>query len=194
MISRLIVTTVSRLTLLVAVLLACRTAVAADARRDIRELEARLDRAVVEGDVATFDRLFAADFTHGSQSGRFRTKTEWLQGKEQGTSAYVSFDAQDVQVRVAGETAIVTGLSKPRWREAGGIASGQFRYLRVWAKRNGDWQVVAFQSTKVPSESKQPTAEQALDIDDPPATREFSIQDDLVPIFGLQRPNVKKVD
>lgn len=149
-----------------------------DDAAQIRELEGELNRAVVAGDVATFDRLLADDFTHGSQSGRFRTKGEWMKGKEQGKSAYVSFEGQDVQVSVSGDTAVVTGISKAKWREGDHVADGRFRFLRVWAKRDGRWQAIAFQSTEIPAAGDTPVPEQALEIDDPPATREFSIKDD----------------
>lgn len=172
----------------------------ADDEAAIHKLEARLNKAVVEGDVATFDRLFAADLTHGSQSGRFRTKAEWMKGKVQGKSSYVGFDSEGLQVRVSGDTAIVTGLSKPKWRESdGAIASGQFRFLRIWSKRNGSWQVVAFQSTRVERggskvEGQKPASSQpstlnpqlALGMDDPPATKEFEIKDDRPYLGGKQ--------
>ena len=68
-----------------------QTAVAEEPAADeIRRLESQLSRAIVAGDVGFFDRVFADDFTHGSQSGKFRTKAEWMKGKEQGKSAYVS--------------------------------------------------------------------------------------------------------
>jgi ketosteroid isomerase-like protein len=119
----------------------------------LRELEERLNKAVVDGDVATFDQLFADDFTHTSQNGRFRTRAEWMKGRVQGKSNYVSFDVEGVQIRFYGETAVVTGLSKPSWREDdGSLANGRFRFLRVWAKRGGRWQVVAFQGTRISDE------------------------------------------
>lgn len=168
----------------------------ADDSATIRQLEQQLADAVVKGDVATFKRLFAEDFTHGSQSGRFRTKAEWMNGKRQGESAYISFESSEMHVRMSGDTAVVTGLSKPQWREGDRIATGQFRFLRVWAKRNGTWQAIAFQSTEVPTPSNTPTPEQALDMDDPPATREFSIKDDRpylggkpIQIWGLRCGN-----
>lgn len=171
--------------LLLTVLALCGTARADEVER-IRELEADLNRAVVEGDVATFDRLLADDFTHGSQSGRFRTKAEWMKGKQQGESAYVSFDSVNLQIRRIGDTAIVTGLSSPQWRDGNRIASGQFRFLRVWARRDEKWRAIAFQSTEVPVAENTPAPEQILDLDDPPATREFSIKDDRPWLGGEQ--------
>jgi ketosteroid isomerase-like protein len=164
----------------------------ADDEQQIRQQEQELTRAAVEGDVAAFERLFAEDLTHGSQSGRFRTKAQWMQGKTQGRSEYVSFDTEDLQVRVLGETAVATGLSTARWREAGRVAGGQFRFLRVWARRDGQWRVIAFQSTAAPAEkpaAAAPTPEQALDLDDPPATREFSIRGDR-PYLGGQEIDI----
>lgn len=116
--------------------------------REIRRLEDQANRAVVEGDVAFFDRVLAEDFTHTSQSGKFRTRAEWMQGREQGKSNYESFETEDVHIRIYGDTALVTGLSDARWREADGQPrSGQYRFLRVWVRRDGQWQAVAFQST-----------------------------------------------
>ena len=149
-----------------------------DDKATIQQLERELAQAIVAGDFATLDRLFADDFTHGSQSGRFRTKAEWLRGKEQGQSAYISFETESLVVRVTESSAVVTGLSRPTWREGDQVASGQFRFLRVWAKRNGQWRAIAFQSTAVPTRTDAPTPEEALDLEKPPATREFSIQED----------------
>ena len=131
-----------------------RPVVSADDGSNVRELEDRLNEAIVQGDVATFDRLFADDFTHTSHDGTFRTRAEWLKGRVQGKSNYVSYEVVDRQIRIYGETAVVTGLAKPSWREDdGSLASGTFRLLRVWVKRGGRWQAVAFQSTRV-SEKK----------------------------------------
>jgi ketosteroid isomerase-like protein len=115
-----------------------------------RACQDRLNAAVVQGDVATFDRLFADDFTHTSQDGHFRTRAEWMKGRVQGKTNYVSFDVDNLQIRVFGETAVVTGMSKPSWREQdGSLGSGRFRFLRVWLKRDGRWQAVAFQATRI---------------------------------------------
>jgi len=129
-------------------------AASADDGSNVRDLEHRLNEAIVQGDVATFERLFADDFTHTSQDGNFRTRAEWMKGRVQGKSNYVSYEVDNRQIRIYGDTAVVTGLAKPSWREDdGSLASGTFRLLRVWVKRGGRWQAVAFQSTRV-SEKK----------------------------------------
>jgi len=121
-----------------------------DEAKLLRELEQRLNKAVVGGDVTTFGELLAVDFTHTSQDGRFRSRAEWMKGRVQGKTNYVSYDVDDLQIRVYGNAAVATGLSKPSWRESDGtLASGRYRFLRVWAKRDGRWRAVAFQSTRI---------------------------------------------
>lgn len=116
----------------------------------LRKLEEQINRAVLAGDVTTFERLLADDFTHTSHDGRFRTRAEWMKGRVQGKSSYKSYGIEDLKIRDYGPTAVVTCLVAPSWTEVdGGTASGRFRLLRVWVKRDGRWQVVAFQSTRI---------------------------------------------
>ncbi len=129
------------------------------AEREVRELEAQLNRAVVDRDRAFFERALAADFTHTSHSGKFKTRAEWMaenkfaNSKEEskaGKTAYVTFDVDDVAVRIYGDTAVVTGRSTPKGRNAKGEPiRGQYRFLRVWVKRQRRWQVVAFEGTRI---------------------------------------------
>lgn len=149
----------------------------ADEVAGIRQAEQSLNRAVIEGDVATFQRLLADDFTHGSHSGRLRTKAEWLEGKRQGESAYEAYDNSDLQIRLAGDAAVVTGVVDARWRDGDRLQTGRFRFVRVWTKREGEWRATAFQATELPVATNTLTPEQLLELDDPPATREFSIRE-----------------
>jgi ketosteroid isomerase-like protein len=129
------------------------------AEREIRELETQLSRAVVRGDRAFFERVLAADFTHTSHAGKFKTRAEWMaedkvenrQRKPQpGKTTYEAFDVDDLAVRIYGETAVVTGRSTPKGRTAKGEPiRGEYRFLRVWVKRGGSWQAVAFQGTRI---------------------------------------------
>jgi ketosteroid isomerase-like protein len=130
----------------------------AEAEREIREFEAQFARAVVEGDRAFYDRVLAADFTHTSHAGVFKTRAEFLaEGKsgargdsKSGTTRYDAYDVDDLAIRTYGDTAVVTGRTTPRGRTAlGQPITGQYRYLRVWVKRQGRWQAVAFEGTRI---------------------------------------------
>src|SRR5262249_33729359 len=129
------------------------------AEREIRELEAQLSQAVVAGDRAFFEHVLADDFTHTSHSGQFKTRAEWMAetkvenrpGTPQpGRTVYEAFDVDDLAVRLYGETPVVTGRTTPKGRTAKGEPMrGRYRFLRVWVKRGGRWQAVAFQGTRI---------------------------------------------
>ena len=129
------------------------------AEREIRELEAQLSRAVVAGDCAFFERVLADDFTHTSHSGQFKTRAQWMAENKfedqrgparPGKTTYEGFDVDDLAVRVYDDTAVVTGRTSPRGRNAKGEPiRGQYRFLRVWVRRDGRWLVVAFQGTRI---------------------------------------------
>jgi ketosteroid isomerase-like protein len=120
------------------------------AEQQIRDLEAQINAAVVTGDLHVFERLLADDFTHTNQSGIFRTKAQWLANHKPGQSPYDAYDVDDLRIRVYGDTAVVTARTTPRGRGSKAKPiTGRYRYLRVWAKRDGQWRAVAFQGTRI---------------------------------------------
>ena len=120
------------------------------AEQQIRDLERQINAAVVSGDLHVFERLLADDFTHTNQTGKFRTRREWLSNHKPGQSPYVAYDVDDMNIRVYGDTVVVTARTTPKGRDSkGNSITGQYRYLRVWAKRDGQWRAVAFQGTRI---------------------------------------------
>jgi uncharacterized protein (TIGR02246 family) len=120
------------------------------AEQEIRDLEERINAAVVSGDLHVFEQLLADDFTHTNQSGIHRTRAQWLANHKPGQSPYTRYDVDDLKIRVYGDTAVVTARTTPKGQDSKGAPiTGQYRYLRVWAKRDGKWRAVAFQGTRI---------------------------------------------
>jgi ketosteroid isomerase-like protein len=120
------------------------------AEQQIRDLEGQINAAVVSGDLRVFERLLADDFTHTNQAGIFRTRAQWLANHKPGQSPYTAYDVDDLRIRVYGDAAVVTARTTPRGRDSRGRPiTGQYRYLRVWARRDGKWRAVAFQGTRI---------------------------------------------
>jgi ketosteroid isomerase-like protein len=116
----------------------------------IRELEEQINAAVVSGDLRVFEELLADDFTHTNQAGIFRTRAQWLANHKPGQSPYTRYVVDELKIRVYGETAVVTARTTPQGQDSRGKPiTGQYRYLRVWAKRDGKWRAVAFQGTRI---------------------------------------------
>ena len=126
--------------------------------RTIQELESRFGRAVITGDRTFYDSVLAEDFTHTSHAGVFKTRAEFMaenkfdaqESSGSGRTRYDAYDVDDLAIRIYGDTAVVTGRTTPRGRTAQGQPiSGRYRYLRVWVKRQGRWQAVAFEGTRI---------------------------------------------
>jgi ketosteroid isomerase-like protein len=126
--------------------------------REVQELEDQFARAVVRGDRVFFKRVLADGSTHTNHSGVFKTKEQWLAEAKSGDQAatkapatrYEGLDVDDLAIRVYGDTAVVTGRTTPRgWNAKGEPITGQYRFLRVWVRRQGQWQAVAFQGTRI---------------------------------------------
>ena len=53
----------------------------------------------------------------------------------------------NLEVRVYGNTAIVTGVWNISGTTSGEERSGRMRFTRVWVRRNGQWLMASWQGT-----------------------------------------------
>ena len=119
------------------------------AKRTILQLEEERNHAIVNGDAAVLERMTSDDYTFITLRGELRTKAEIVKGFRSGSFHYDNRRISDLNVRVYGETAVVTGRSVQSGHENGKDYSGDYRFTRVYVKRNGDWQTVALQTTLI---------------------------------------------
>ena len=117
--------------------------------QEIRVLEDQRNRAIVTGDAATLEQMTADDYTFITLRGELRSKSEIVKGFQSRSFKYESRTISDLQVRVYGETAIVTGRSTQKGSENGKDYSGDYRFTRVYVKQKGRWLTVALQATLI---------------------------------------------
>lgn len=112
------------------------------AARARHEADFRADRAAL-------DTLLADDLTYGRTSGVVHTKAQVL-AMVGATGPYaLDYSRPDsLRVRVYGDAAVVTGLLTVKLTAQ--AAPYTLRYTDTWAWRNGRWQLVAFQATRLP--------------------------------------------
>jgi Ketosteroid isomerase homolog len=115
----------------------------------ILELEKERNRAITSGDAATLERMTSDDYTFITLRGELRTKAEIVQGFKTGAFHYESRQISDLNVRVYGTSALVVGRSIQKGSENGKDYSGDYRFTRVYVKRDGRWQTVALQTTLI---------------------------------------------
>jgi ketosteroid isomerase-like protein len=118
-------------------------------KREILNLEEARNQAVLNGDVTALDRMTSDDYTFITLRGELRTKSDILKGFASGSFHYESRQISDLNVRVYGNTAIVTGRSAQKGMENGKDYSGDYRFTRVYVKEKGLWLSVALQTTLI---------------------------------------------
>jgi len=96
-------------------------------------------------DARELDRLYADEFTAINASGQVLNKAQTIAGRVSGRSSAQSFEVDEVIIQIYGDMA----LAKTITRIEANTLSGRFRHLRVFIKRDGRWQIIATQMTKV---------------------------------------------
>jgi len=122
---------------------------ALSAEQQIKSLEEERNRAIVRGDASVLERMTADDYTFITLRGELRTKSDIVKGFQSGSFRYQSRQISDLNIRVYGNSAVVTGRSTQQGSENGKDYSGDYRFTRVYVKQNGRWLTVALQATLV---------------------------------------------
>jgi ketosteroid isomerase-like protein len=117
--------------------------------QELIKLEQDRAQAAVRGDTAFLAQNTADDYTFITPRGVLTTKEQMLAAFKSGEIKLQANDLDDLQVRVYGDTAVLTGRSTQKGQTQGQDTSGQYRFTRVYVRRNGGWQSVAFQSTRI---------------------------------------------
>jgi ketosteroid isomerase-like protein len=109
----------------------------------ISALEDELRAAQLSSDVAVLGRLIHDDLLFTGPSGALATKAEDLAMHASGQVRFTLHAPEDLRIRHVGADVSIVAL---RTRLAGTFMeqpfSGVFRYTRVWARENGQWQIV----------------------------------------------------
>ena len=117
----------------------------------LRDLEARRLASLVARDMGTAEALHAEDYELITPGGATYTKRGYLDGVAAGELRYQVFEAASpVRVRVHGDSAIL----RYEVRIDIGFAPGQneagsFWHTDYWERRDGQWQAVWSQATRI---------------------------------------------
>ena len=121
-----------------------------ETEKAIRELETRRFQAMIEADTAALDTILAEDLTYTHTSGWVDTKEQFIGWLESGELNYESISTDSVRVRVYAAAAVVTGQAAVKIKVNGQAKNLQIRFIDVYVKRDDHWQMVAWQSTRLP--------------------------------------------
>lgn len=116
----------------------------------ILKLERERLTAMIDADSEALDAILSDDLTYVHTTTREDSKKSLIQSLVRGTLSYESMDTDDVKVRIYGDAAVVTGSAEIKVSTGGRLLEFSILFTDVYAKREGRWQMVAWQSTRKP--------------------------------------------
>lgn len=114
-------------------------------------LEQKLAAAWVDRDRGFIEGLLAPEWSVIDTTGRVLTRADVLdEAFGSAERSIVSMSVDDLQVRLLGTVAVVTGVTRATGSYRGEAASITLRFTDVFHERDGRWTIVASQGTVVP--------------------------------------------
>ena len=125
-----------------------------------KQLTTRLNEfldAAGRNDRAVFDRFFADDVIYTRSAGVTIGKSEIMQSFDHPavSDTKSTFSADDVTIHDYGKAAVVNFRLVANMEKNGTTETSHYRNTATFLKRDKGWQVVAWQSTKVPEQAKE---------------------------------------
>lgn len=116
-------------------------------------LAAETDRvdALLRADYEALDRLLGEDLTYTHSTAVLDTKAMFLESLRSGRLRYLQFRHEDPKVRVLGDVGLINTVVRIVSVNRGQENRNHLRVTIVYAKRDGRWQMVAWQSTRMPA-------------------------------------------
>jgi len=118
----------------------------------VRKAEHDRFAAMLKADVAALDKLLGADLTYTHGDGRVIGKAAFIADFRTGAFKYTTIEPNDMAIRVFGDVAVVTGGAGMHVVNQGVPADIKIRYTDVHVKRNGAWEMVAWEATRLASQ------------------------------------------
>ena len=114
---------------------------------ELRNIEDKLIGAWVAGDPSVHELVLSADWSVIDAQGRIRNKAQVLDEMFRPGERQISGHIDEVNVRPYGDWAIVTGKTHVAGRYEGNDLNVTLRFMDVFRRTQGKWQVVASQAT-----------------------------------------------
>jgi len=115
---------------------------------DVRRLSSEWVAALLQRDTATLARVMARDCTFTYPLEGDGTE-QFIADVSSGDLNVGSMTRDNVEVRVFGQTAVLTSLDTAKWLYKGHIIEGYYRSIQVYAEREGRWRLVAIQACPI---------------------------------------------
>jgi hypothetical protein len=117
-------------------------------QRILKTLEQR-EEAQIQRDFSTLERLMGDECTYTHASSQTQSKVEFIADLKSGKRVYKALKNTDLHVMLYGHTAVLTGRSDISAVNDGKDVEVATKFLEVYVNRDGRWQMVAHESTRL---------------------------------------------
>jgi ketosteroid isomerase-like protein len=114
------------------------------------ELDKKRMTAMAQKDYASLNDLLADDLVYTHSSARLDTKQSLIGNMQSGSTVYTAVVPSDVKAQDLGDTVVLTGSCRISVNAGGRPNNFGVRFTDVYAKRGDRWQMVTWQSTRLP--------------------------------------------
>lgn len=115
----------------------------------LMQMERDWAQAGIKKDAAALERILGDEWTGIGFNGDISTKAQAIADLKSGQAAASTITLGEMKVKVYGNTAVVQGSDTEKSTYKGKDSSGKYLWMDVFVNRNGRWQAVASESTKV---------------------------------------------
>jgi ketosteroid isomerase-like protein len=117
---------------------------------ELLKLEKEFAAAIVSNDLEGIGRLVADDWIIIDPDGGIVDRTRFFEVIKSSALTHDMMESEDFRIRIYGDSAVVTALTRTNGKFMGQEFSTQERATDVFVKRDGRWQCVLTHLTRFP--------------------------------------------
>ncbi len=126
-----------------------KPAASGNAAEELRQVERDWTEAQKAGDADKIAPLLADNWRALGPDGKLMNKQQYLGDFKSGAQKFESIELGPMDVHVMGNVGVVQGSDTEKSSFKGKDTSGKYVWMDVFQKRNGKWQAVRSEVTKV---------------------------------------------
>ena len=133
-----------------AITLAKEKGTSADVEATLKKIEQELVDTIVKSDTSAFEKYLTSDYLGIGPDGVTQNKSELLADIKSGTLKLESSTLSEMKVQVTSpDMAVVVYRTTDKGAYKGKDVTGEYRWLDVFVKRGGKWQIAIDQGTQI---------------------------------------------
>lgn len=142
-----------KIILLISVILMAVTAKAQKANvESLREAELNRFKVMIGQDEKGLNAVMHADLVYNHSSATTDNKETYVGAIVSKKTVYASIESEELTPRVYGKFGIITGIAKIKNQtKDGSFTFAHLKYTDVWIFQDKRWQMLSWQSTKMPN-------------------------------------------